>query len=312
MSTSSTINTIKLRSKVLLNISDILARDIEHKFGCIIGCQDGDNLIALTSFEILPDSTGNSIDTEYLFKRYNQLKLVYPECQLIGVYYLANSGSSSGSSGSSLDGNTDTKVDIKVEYNLDHHGSFTLAMCQEIQQFCATYGIPLPSLFIYLIYQQQKWKFNEGTLKNLPFQGYLCETSQPIATEISISETESIAVSTIVDHKDYYSASGANKKPTKIVDIKKHVEDVSNTLKNLEQKLVQVSKPTDTENESKSDLRSSKLSKNEPVSRISDLENAKLLKLQTMQLALLTEQKLTLETLQSQGVRHMHPPWVGQ
>ncbi|KAI3403738.1 hypothetical protein KGF56_003463 [Candida oxycetoniae] len=281
----SLVNATRLRSKVLLNISDILARKIDSEFGVLLGFEDNRDLVALTSFEIVSD--GVSIDYEYLYKRYNQLKLVYLQCSIIGIYHIK-------------DGSRDPN-------------SATIAMCQQIQQFCQSYDIQIETPFISIIY-------NKGIETNdLPFHAYLTKAAvlTPIVTVVDLSETEIIAASTIENNKNYYIADG--KKQTDELDIRKHIEQVSKTLKTLNEKMSESTQVSISDITSKDHL-SKIIEPNKNLVEISNRLNqlrkahqdpateiAKILKLQSTQLALLTEQKMVLEIAQSQSAKFWRP-----
>ncbi|CAD1809269.1 hypothetical protein FOB58_000042 [Candida parapsilosis] len=233
---------VELHSKFLLNVSDIEARKINFHYGVLLGFQDNDKLVVATSFEIIHDD--KAIDYEFLYKRYNQLKLVYPGFTILGIYHM------------------------------NERNSSTIAMFQEIQRCCNSYDIPMNSQQIYVIYDKADEKH--------PFKSYSAENSQALETTVNTSETENITVSTIEKHKVYFETSG--KRQRQPINIKKHIDDVANVVKNLQ----------------KLDEKSVNLNK---AANSNQTNYANMLKLQTTQLALLTEQKAVLDSAQSNLVR---------
>lgn len=236
---------VELHSKFLLNLSDIQARKIDFDYGVLLGFQDGDRFVVVTSFEIINDD--KTIDYEFLYKRYTQLKLVYPEFTILGIYYMSESNSS------------------------------TIAMSHEIQRCCKSYDIPVNSQQIYVTYNKDD--------KEHPFKSYTANNSQAIGTTINTSETENITASTIEKHKVYFESSG--KRQREPINIKKHMNEVANVVENLQ----------------KLDNKSSLLEQGKSAANVKKNEYANLLKLQTTQLALLTEQKAVLDSAQSNLVK---------
>ncbi|CAK9440393.1 uncharacterized protein LODBEIA_P44930 [Lodderomyces beijingensis] len=279
------IESVQLRSQLLLNIADILARNIDLQFGVVLGYrEDGSKLVVLTSFEIITKS--NSVDYDYLYKRHGQLKLVYPQCLVLGIYQILSSSNEPNSS--------------------------TVAMSQEMQHFCNTYQIPLVETPIYLTYNSSS---QLQSRKKLPFQAYFADSSTPVTTVIDLSETESIAALTIENHKAYFIANG--KKNREEVNIKKHVEKISKTLSILDDKLHTSSIATTSDSKAapasreedladqNANVLSNKLSSLREIHKDTATEEATILKLQTTQLALLTEQKMVLENVQNQFLKQL-------
>ena len=240
------MSTVELHSKFLLSISDIQARKINFHYGVLLGFQDGNKYVVATSYEIINDD--NTIDYEFLYKRYNQLKLVYPDFTILGIYHMSNECNSS-----------------------------TIAMSQEIQRCCQTYDIPMNPQQIYVTYNKDD--------KESPFKSCFAEDFQEIETTINLNETENITVSTIENHKVYFETNGKRRKEP--INIKNHMDEVAKVVENLQQL------------EEKSDRLIEE-------SGGKHSEYAQLLKLQTTQLALLTEQKAVLDGAQSHLVRLWH------
>lgn len=157
---------------------------------------------------------------------------------------------------------------------MNERNSSTIAMFQEIQRCCNSYDIPMNSQQIYVIYDKADEKH--------PFKSYSAENSQALETTVNTSETENITVSTIEKHKVYFETSG--KRQRQPINIKKHIDDVANVVKNLQ----------------KLDEKSVNLNK---AANSNQTNYANMLKLQTTQLALLTEQKAVLDSAQSNLVR---------
>ncbi|KAI5953837.1 hypothetical protein CANMA_004675 [Candida margitis] len=240
------MTTVELHSKFLLNLSDIEARKIDLNFGVLLGLQDRDKFIIATSFEII--NSNNTIDYEFLYKRYNQLKLVYPEFTILGIYHMSESNSS------------------------------TIAMSQEVQSCSKSYDIAINPHQIYVTYNKDD--------KEHPFKSYSANDSHMLQTTIAISETENITASTIDKHKIYFESNG--KRQREPTNIKKHIGDVAHVVKVLQ----------------KLDKNKGKEKKNEDdVEEKTDGDHSTLLKLQTTQLALLTEQKAVLDSAQSHLVK---------
>lgn len=134
---------------------------------------------------------------------------------------------------------------------------------------------------IYVIYNKDD--------KESPFKSCFAEDFQEIETTINLNETENITVSTIENHKVYFETNGKRRKEP--INIKNHMDEVAKVVENLQQL------------EEKSDRLIEE-------SGGKHSEYAQLLKLQTTQLALLTEQKAVLDGAQSHLVRLWHLSWM--
>ncbi|KAI5957448.1 hypothetical protein KGF57_003142 [Candida theae] len=217
------MSSVELHSKFLLNLADIQARKIGFDYGILLGFQDNDKFVVATSFEII--SANQSIDYEFLIKRYNQLKLVYPAFTILGIYHIST-------------------------YNNIYSFDSTIAMSQVIQRCFQSYDIHANPQQIYIIYNKDE--------KGFPFKSFLVD--QPLATTIKTNQTEAITVTEFT-------------KTNQTKSIQSHVDELE---------IVKDKVPSDT---------------SEPPTI------AQLLKLQTTQLALLTEQKATLDGAQNRLLR---------
>ncbi|EGW33554.1 uncharacterized protein SPAPADRAFT_60893 [Spathaspora passalidarum NRRL Y-27907] len=208
---------IQLHPVVLFNISDIISRENNSPVGVLLGHAEGENLVVKSSFEIVQDY--DAVDLEYLYKRFNQFKVVFPQCKVIGIYQILAED----------EGSNDLVAD-----------AFTISVVQQIQQFVSAYEIPTDGPLFYTIFDKSNLKhYQHGTSKL--FKSYTFETSQPLRTIISTTDTESIAASTIQKNKNYFANS--KEKESRIpqnIPVAKHTAELTTSLNQLQERVVKI------------------------------------------------------------------------
>ncbi|RLV93676.1 hypothetical protein JA1_002429 [Spathaspora sp. JA1] len=283
---------IQLHPVVLFNVSDIISRSKDSVAGILLGHGEGEHLIISSSFEILHDN-GGVVDFEYLYKRFNQFKTVFPQCKLLGIYHILSETDNKGESYDSLSGNW-----------------FTILILQQIEQFISGYEIPTEGSLFYTIFNSQhlKHSYQQGTPS---FKSYSYDNSQPLKTIISTTDTETIATSTIQKNKKYFTNS--HTKEDNIphnISVANHTAELRTSLTQLQQRIAKILKYLENDqgiipetNEARQEKiqienlivhLSNKLNSFKQTTTTSD-ETTILTKLQTSNLALITEQLTILE-----------------